>query len=399
LCELCLSIGSGIACDYNERRLFGTVHLLPAAVESLTEESRVSSPSSEISPSQIAHDTRLQLLERWLESVFGDRQFTIAVASADASFRRYFRISRRGETLIAMDAPPDKEDMAPYVRIAGMLVDVGVNAPRVLHQNAAQGFLLNSDLGTRTYLNELADRTRADALYGDAMSALVAIQSKGNRHARTLPPYDTAVLQREMALFPEWFCARHLGLELNASETRGLQEMFDVLIAEALRQPTVFVHRDYHSRNLMLGDGARFGANPGILDFQDALYGPVTYDLVSLLRDCYISWPIERVHRWVNQFRDEAAAAGVGVGANPQQFLRWFDFMGVQRHLKVLGIFARLWHRDGKSGYLKDLPLTLRYVRDVVNVYPELAPLRRLIDDRIVDAFERAQANAPGRPS
>lgn len=365
----------------------------------LPKSSRVSSPSSEISPTQIASDSRLQLLDRWLERLFGDRDFSIAVASADASFRRYFRISRRGETLIAMDAPPDKEDMAPYVRIAGMLVDVGVNAPRVLHQDATQGFLLNSDLGTRTYLNELADRTRAGALYGDAMSALVAIQSKGERHARTLPPYDAAVLQREMALFPEWFCTRHLGLELNATEQRTLQQMFDVLIAEALRQPRVFVHRDYHSRNLMLGDGARFGANPGILDFQDALYGPVTYDLVSLLRDCYISWPIEQVHGWVAQFRDQVGAAGVGVGGSPQEFLRWFDFMGVQRHLKVLGIFARLWHRDGKSGYLKDLPLTLRYVRDVVNVYPELAPLRRLIDERVLDAFERAQASSLGLKS
>jgi aminoglycoside/choline kinase family phosphotransferase len=357
----------------------------------------VLSPSSAISPSQIASDSRLQLLDRWLASVFGDRDFGIAVASADASFRRYFRISRRGQTMIAMDAPPDKEDMAPYVRIAAMLVDVGVNAPKVLHQDPTHGFLLNTDLGTRTYLNELADRSRADALYGDAMAALVAIQSKGDRHARTLPPYDAAVLQREMALFPEWFCSRHLGLELDANEQAALQQTFDLLIAEALRQPRVFVHRDYHSRNLMLGDGERFGPNPGILDFQDALYGPVTYDLVSLLRDCYISWPIERVQGWVAQFREQLGAAGVGVGKSSQEFLRWFDFMGVQRHLKVLGIFARLWHRDGKSGYLKDLPLTLRYVRDVVNAYPELAPLRRLIDDRVADAFERVQASTPGR--
>lgn len=338
-------------------------------------------------------DARLQQLDRWLESLFGDRDFSLAVASADASFRRYFRVSRHGETLIAMDAPPDKEDMAPYVRVAGMLVDVGVNAPRVLHQNAAQGFLLNSDLGTRTYLNELADTSKADALYGDALSALVTIQAKADRHARTLPAYDAAVLQREMALFPEWFCAKHLSLELTSVEARELQKMFDVLIAQALAQPRVFVHRDYHSRNLMVGDGARYGANPGILDFQDALYGPVTYDLVSLLRDLYIAWPIERVHGWVKRFRSEAAAAGVAVGGSDDEFLHWFDFMGVQRHLKVLGIFARLWHRDGKPGYLKDLPLTLRYVRDVVDVYPELASLKRLIDDRIVARFERVQAS------
>lgn len=343
-------------------------------------------------------DARLQLLDRWLEGLFGDRDFSLAVASADASFRRYFRVTRRDETLIAMDAPPDKEDMAPYVRVAAMLVDVGVNAPRVLHQDAAQGFLLNTDLGTRTYLNELADTSKADVLYGDALSALVTIQARADRHARTLPPYDAAVLQREMALFPEWFVARHLGLSLTSAEEQQVQKMFDALSAEALRQPRVFVHRDYHSRNLMVGDGARYGANPGILDFQDALHGPVTYDLVSLLRDLYVSWPLERVHAWVKSFRSEAAAAGVAVGVSDDEFLRWFDFMGVQRHLKVLGIFARLWHRDGKPGYLKDLPLTLRYVRDVVDVYPELAPLKRLIDERLVEPFERAQASLGRKP-
>lgn len=343
-------------------------------------------------------DARLQLLDRWLESLFGDRDFSLAVASADASFRRYFRVARRGETLIAMDAPPDKEDMAPYVRVAAMLVDVGVNAPRVLHQNAAQGFLLNTDLGTRTYLNELADESKADALYGDALAALVTIQAKADRHARTLPPYDAAVLQREMTLFPEWFVARHLGLSLTPTEEQQVQTTFDVLIAEALRQPRVFVHRDYHSRNLMVGDGKRYGANPGILDFQDALYGPVTYDLVSLLRDLYIAWPIERVHAWVKRFRSDAAGAGVAVGGSDDEFLRWFDFMGVQRHLKVLGIFARLWHRDGKPGYLKDLPLTLRYVRDVVDVHAELAPLKRLIDERLVAPFERVQASLGRKP-
>jgi hypothetical protein len=348
--------------------------------------------------SPLPSDARLQLLERWLEGLFGDRDFSIAVASADASFRRYFRVTRRGDTSIAMDAPPDKEDMAPYVRVAAMLVDVGVNAPRVLHQDAAQGFLLNTDLGTRTYLNELADVSKADALYGDALSALVTIQAKADRHARTLPPYDAAVLQREMALFPEWFVARHLSLTLTPAEEQQLQTMFDVLIAEALRQPRVFVHRDYHSRNLMVGDGQRYGANPGILDFQDALYGPVTYDLVSLLRDLYIAWPVERVHAWVKRFRREALAAGVAVGGSDDEFLRWFDFMGVQRHLKVLGIFARLWHRDGKPGYLKDLPLTLHYVRDVVDVHPELAPLKRLIDERIVAKFDSVQASLRRSP-
>lgn len=342
-------------------------------------------------------DPRFQQLDRWLASVFGDRNYSISVASADASFRRYFRIARGGETLIAMDAPPDKEDMEPYVRVAAMLVDVGVNAPKVLHRDAAQGFLLNTDLGTRTYLNDLADPARVDSLYTDALNALVQIQSRADQHARTLPPYDAAVLQREMALFPEWFCSRHLQQPLEGGDLARLQAMFGLLIEVALEQTGVFVHRDYHSRNLMVGDGQRYGANPGILDFQDALYGPVTYDLVSLLRDCYISWPIPRVHGWVKQFRDTAGSSGIRVAGSDDEFLRWFDFMGVQRHLKVLGIFARLWHRDGKSGYLKDLPLTLRYVRDVVDVYSELKPLKQLIDERIAPAFERVKNDIPSR--
>jgi len=357
----------------------------------------VSVPSNDISTLRRAGDARLQRLERWLTDIFGDAEFTVAVASADASFRRYFRVTRGSDTLIAMDAPPDKEDMEPYVRIAAMLVDVGVNAPRVLQRDFEQGFLLNTDLGSRTYLAELADRARAGRLYDDAMSALVMIQAQGDAHARTLPPYDAAVLRREMALFPEWFCGRHLALTLDAEASAMLESTFEVLTAEALRQPRVFVHRDYHSRNLMVGDGARYGANPGILDFQDALYGPITYDLVSLLRDCYIEWPQEQVIAWVAQFREQAAAAGLSVGASLNEFQRWFDFMGVQRHLKVLGIFARLFHRDGKPGYLKDLPLTLAYVRRAIALYPELQPLRRFIDERIVPAFERV--SDASRPS
>lgn len=353
----------------------------------------MSSSSNDIATLRRAGDARLQQLERWLASVFGDDQFSIAVASADASFRRYFRVTHRGETSIAMDAPPDKEDMEPYVRIAGMLVDVGVNAPRVLHRNFAEGFLLNSDLGSRTYLAELADRTRADGLYADALTALIRMQARGARSARALPAYDAAVLQREMALFPEWFCGRHLNLKLDAGETKMLAETFELLIAEALVQPAVFVHRDYHSRNLMVTDGGVTGANPGILDFQDALHGPITYDLVSLLRDCYIEWPPERVRAWVAQFREQAAAARLEVGEDLEQFQRWFDFMGVQRHLKVLGIFARLFHRDGKPGYLQDLPLTLAYVRRVVASYRELERLEQFIDARIVPAFERTICN------
>lgn len=339
-------------------------------------------------------DVRLQQLEKWLTSLFGARDFQITTASADASFRRYFRVTRGDDTWIAMDAPPEKEDMQPYIRIASMLVDVGVNAPRVLEQNVQEGFLLNSDLGSRTYLMDLDAGADADRLYQDAIAALVRIQARGLAHAAQLPPYDDALFRREMGLFPEWFCGRHLGLSVEGDAAVAMTGVFDVLSAEALKQPRVFVHRDYHSRNLMVGDDARHGANPGILDFQDAVLGPVTYDLVSLLRDCYVAWPLERVERWVAQFRDHASRVGVNVGASEEEFRRWFDLMGVQRHLKAIGIFARLWHRDGKPGYLKDIPRTLDYVHAVSGRYRELQFLQSFIETRVLPALERIPAAA-----
>ncbi len=357
----------------------------------------MTNPANDIAHLRRAGDVRLQALEHWLLEFFGDPHFDLSVASADASFRRYFRVARAGDTTIAMDAPPDKEDMEPYIRVAAMLVDVGVNAPRILHQSPEKGFLLNTDLGSRTYLSELADRTKADALYDDAMAALVTIQQRADQHARALPPYDAAVLNREMELFPEWFCGRHLQLELTRAETAMLASTFDSLTAAALQQARVFVHRDYHSRNLMVCDGAKQGANPGILDFQDALYGPLTYDLVSLLRDCYIEWPEAQVRGWVAKFRERASDAGLDVGASLDEFQRSFDLMGVQRHLKVLGIFARLFHRDSKPGYLKDLPLTLSYVQRVAARHPELKPLLQFIDERIAPTFERMRAQGQAR--
>jgi aminoglycoside/choline kinase family phosphotransferase len=338
-----------------------------------------------------ARDLRLEQLENWLARLFGTRDFQVTTASADASFRRYFRVARGNDTWIAMDAPPAKEDMEPYIRIASMLVDVGVNAPRVIERNDEEGFLLNSDLGSRTYLMELDAQGDADRLYADAIEALVRIQSGGRAHATRLPPYDDALLRREMGLFPEWFCGRHLGLTLSGDEAAALAGVFDVLSATALQQPRVFVHRDYHSRNLMVGDGARHGPNPGILDFQDAVSGPVTYDLVSLLRDCYVAWPLERVRGWALQFRGSAQRAGVEVGADEGQFLRWFDLMGVQRHLKAIGIFARLWRRDGKPGYLNDIPRTLNYVRAASGHYRELQFLHSFIDGRVLPALEAAR--------
>jgi aminoglycoside/choline kinase family phosphotransferase len=335
------------------------------------------------------NDVRLELLRQWVAGLFGSSDFQLAPASADASFRRYFRVTRGDRSWIAMDAPPAKEDMEPYIRIAGMLVDVGVNAPRVLERNFQDGFLLNSDLGSRTYLADLDAGADPERLYRDAIEALVLIQARGPAHAATLPPYDDALLRREMGLFPEWFCGRHLDLQLSSAESAALGKVFDVLSAEALRQPRVFVHRDYHSRNLMVGDGVKYGANPGILDFQDAVVGPVTYDLVSLLRDCYIAWPLERVRGWAKNYRDSAQRSGLAVGGNDAEFTRWFDLMGVQRHLKAIGIFARLWHRDGKPGYLEDIPRTLDYVRQVSRDYGDLPFLGSFIEQRVLPALDR----------
>ncbi len=329
------------------------------------------------------HDPRLELLRNWLERGLGWHDFCLAPASADASFRRYFRVTRAAGTCIAMDAPPDKEDVGPYLKVAGMLSDIGVNAPRVIERNAADGFLLLTDLGSITYLMELADRARGPQLYRDAIAALVRIQARGGEHARALPPYDEKLLRFEMSLFTDWLLGRHLGLELTAAESRQLAAAFDRLVADALEQPRVFVHRDYHSRNLMVCAAG----NPGILDFQDAVHGPLTYDLVSLLRDCYIAWPQEQVLAWALDFRRQAAAAGVATGDDDEQFIRWFDLMGVQRHLKASGIFARLWHRDGKPGYLPDVPRTLGYIEQACARQPDFGPLAELMRNRVLPAM------------
>jgi N-acetylmuramate 1-kinase len=333
-------------------------------------------------------DRRLQGLHSWLATLFAATDFRISPASADASFRRYFRVERQGTSFIAMDAPPDKEDMQPYIRVAAMLVDVGVNAPKVLHTNFEQGYLLNTDLGATTYLSALTEGTEVESLYQDALSALLQIQSHGRTHAAGLPEYDEPLLRREMALFPDWFCRTHLQLELAETAQQQLVAAFDLLVANALAQPKVLVHRDYHSRNLMFTQESQHGVNPGVLDFQDAVHGPLTYDLVSLLRDCYVAWPIDRVYEWVRQYRERAAAAGLAVGHDDREFQRWFDLMGVQRHLKAIGIFARLWHRDGKPGYLNDIPRTLEYVRTVCGRYSELEGLAELIESRVMPALQ-----------
>jgi aminoglycoside/choline kinase family phosphotransferase len=255
--------------------------------------------------------------------------------------------------------------------------------------DTARGLLLLEDLGVTQYLGRLQAGDDADRLYGDALEALAGIQVGGTEAAQELPPYDREPLARELGLMPEWFCAKHLELDIAAADREMLQQAFEFLIGEAEGQPAVFVHRDYHSRNLMVLSER----NPGIIDFQDALRGPIGYDLVSLLKDCYICWPRERVESWVSGYRDRLRRKGSqAIGRSEAEFLRWFDVIGVQRHIKVLGIFARLWYRDGKPGYLKDLPLTLEYVRDACTRYAQLAPLSQFIEQRLVPALPVANA-------
>ena len=306
--------------------------------------------------------------------------FSLAPASADASFRRYFRAELaapwqgepRASTLIAMDAPPAHEDCRPFVRVARLLADAGVHAPRVLASDLARGFVLLTDLGTTTYAAAL-DAATASALYSDAIDALILWQRASRDDV--LPPYDDALLRRELMLFPDWYVARHVGCELSAQERDALARTFEVVLANNLAQPRVFVHRDYHSRNLMVAT-----PNPGVLDFQDAVHGPITYDLVSLLRDAYVAWDEERQLDWAIRYWERARAANLPVAADFATFWRDFEWMGIQRQLKVLGIFARLAIRDGKRGYVADMPRVLGYLRGAARRYPEFAPLVALLD-------------------
>ncbi|HEY1076967.1 MAG TPA: phosphotransferase [Fontimonas sp.] len=300
-----------------------------------------------------------------------DLQF--APASADASFRRYFRIVQGAQSWVVMDAPPDRENLGPFIEIAGLSIDAGLNAPRVLAEDRARGFLLLTDLGRQTFLHVL-DAQNADALMQDAIAALIRWQLASR--PGVLPPYDAALLQRELDLFPEWYVGRHLGRTLTAAQREALTGIEQQLIASALAQPSVYVHRDYMPRNLMVST-----PSPGVLDFQDAVYGPISYDVVSLFRDAFLSWPAERVEHWMQSYWQQARAAGLPVHADFAAFRRAADWMGLQRHLKVIGIFARICHRDGKPHYLADVPRFIVYVRDVGARYPELAPLLTLFDE------------------
>jgi aminoglycoside/choline kinase family phosphotransferase len=336
-------------------------------------------------------DERFNLVSDWVTHEQRLSPLRIEPASSDASFRRYFRVFTATGSYIVMDAPPGREDVRPYLNITVMLETAGVHVPRVYEWDTQRGLLLLEDLGTRQYLPALQSGGNADQLYRDALQSLADFQVKGRESAFELPPYDREVLVREMALMPEWFCARHLGMELNREQGEMLTAAFEFLVAEALVQPQVFVHRDYHSRNLMITRER----NPGIIDFQDALRGPVGYDLVSLLKDCYISWPRARVEGWVRDYRLMMHKRGaLSAGTNDAQMLRWFDVIGIQRHLKVLGIFCRLWYRDGKSGYLNDLPLTLQYVVDACGSFPQLAGLRDFLLEFAVPGLPPANSRA-----
>ena len=320
---------------------------------------------------------RIEQLKTWLASLPEIADFTFEPASGDASFRRYFRVGVNDRTFIAMDAPPEQENTAPFIRIADAFESIGLNVPHIHARDLQQGYLLLDDLGSTLYLEQL-DESNVERLYGDALGALVTIQACGPRE--NLPDYDRELLMREMELFRDWLLGRQLGLELSESEHAMLDRTFAFLADNALEQPRVCVHRDYHSRNLMFTDNH----NPGILDFQDAVLGPVTYDLVSLLRDCYISWPGAQVEAWCLGYFELAVQSGVLQKEHEDQFLRWFDLMGVQRHLKASGIFARLNQRDGKPGYLRDIPRTLGYIIELVGVYPELVTLGDMIQKRIL---------------
>ena len=318
-------------------------------------------------------DSRLEQLKQWLTTVTEQTYSNIHPASADASFRRYFRVSgdHDKQSYIVMDAPPEQEDCLPFIHITELIRSSEVNSPEVIAQDLESGFLLLSDLGTQCYLEKL-DSAHADTLYSDAIDALLKMQTI----EANLPAYDAKRLGDEMNLFETWYLNKHLETTMSIDDKKSLYLTFDLLIDNAHKQPQVFVHRDYHSRNLMVLENN----NPGVIDFQDAVIGPVTYDLVSLFKDCYIQWPREQVEGWVKEYLLKS-----GLDVEPDDFLKWFDLMGVQRHIKVLGIFCRLYYRDQKAQYLDDLPLTLNYLIDTCKRYDELQPLLTLFKTHVLD--------------
>lgn len=319
----------------------------------------------------MTQDIRFQQLQQWLQPFIDDPEFTLSPASSDASFRRYFRLQQKNDSYIVMDSPPEHEDNQAFVSIDKLLEQHGLNVPHIFQADLQQGYLILSDLGSRPYLSELSSAT-ADPLYQSAIDSLLVMQKIPADP--TFPKYDAGLLQRELNLFDEWFLHRHLGI----SAPVWLPSIYDFLIDSALSQPQVIVHRDFHSRNLMYQPRQA----PGIIDFQDAVMGPVSYDLVSLLRDVYIEWQKDKQQSWINYYLSKATQSELLSPDQATQFPRWFDLMGLQRHLKILGIFCRLNYRDNKTNYMNDLPLTLKYVYQVCQEYPELEPLQQFLLDQ-----------------
>ncbi len=319
---------------------------------------------------------RTEQMKNWLDGL-GYSDYSLQAASEDASFRRYFRLQQGDQSWIVMDAPPEKEPCDQFVKIAERLREIRLSAPEVIHQNHDDGFLVLTDFGDISYLDHLAPET-ANSLYGDAKAALLQMQTR--LEADDLPLYDEDMLRVEMEMFREWFLEKLLGIELSPNQNGLWQMTTDTLVKNALEQPQCFVHRDYHSRNLMHIEGRNQGRNPGILDFQDAVKGPVTYDLVSLLRDCYIEWPEPQVDQWVLDYFDFAVLEHLQ-GIKPAQFMRWFNLMGAQRHLKAIGIFSRLKLRDGKDQFLQDIPRTLNYLKVVGTAEMSMVGLNALINE------------------
>ncbi len=325
---------------------------------------------------------RLNLLKEWLVELFKTSDFEVIPASEDASFRSYYRVLIKDTSYIVMDAPPEHENSALFVEVSNKLGKSGVNVPVIFNKDVKQGFLLITDFGNDLYLDKLNQST-VETLYNDAIRSLVRIQIDAD--ATGLGLYDEILLREEINLFFDWLLERHLKINLDEKELNALNEITDLLIKNAMEQPQVFVHRDYHSRNLMLCDKD----NPGIIDYQDAVLGPISYDLVSLLKDCYIKWKPGQISRWVNQYLDELHTVNPAIKINNKQFQKWFDLMGVQRHLKASGIFARLCHRDGKCGFLNDIPRTLSYIVDLKHDYPELDTLILVIEKCVLPQLEK----------
>ncbi len=325
---------------------------------------------------------RLEAINFWLRTLFPADNYKLLPASEDASFRVYYRLFVQGESYIVMDAPPEHEDIKSFLKITGKLQDNRINVPSVYKSDMAQGFLLLTDFGDQLYLDNL-DPGSADRLYRDALNTLIAMQTDTDISGLAL--YDETMLRQEMNIFMDWLVGRYLGINLSLQQQAALKAVFDTVVENALVQPQVFVHRDYHSRNLMVTETA----SPGVIDYQDAVLGPVSYDPVSLLKDCYIKWPEREIYGWMEAYIDRLISASPSQQIDRARFRRWFDLMGVQRHLKASGIFARLSFRDGKHGFLKDIPRTLSYILDLQGRYPELTVLCRLIETSLLPGLEK----------